>query len=171
MAKIGLLLQRPELRQEHTRLPVQSGLRQPRHWNPRLAKLPKGVHDSLRKFSQRSSRSGSLPRAHAELDGCLTAAVAVVLCGCRQVIDLVVDIRMWQDVFLAVKPELNKIAKLGTFCRDINMPLDAPDNCEAELPFFVMNITDEGDEGYVYMQHTSYWDYSKGSGAGKSDCA
>lgn len=97
--------------------------------------------------------------------------MVAVRCGCRQVIDLVVDMRMWQDVFLATKPELNSIAQLGTFCRDIGMPLDAPDNCEAELPFFIMNITDEGDEGYVYMQHTSMWDYSRGSGGGKSDCA
>jgi hypothetical protein len=88
-------------------------------------------------------------------------------CGSRQVIDVVVDIRMWADVFVEIKPTLNSIAKIGTFCRDLAMPLDAPDNCEAELPFFVMNITNEGEEGYVYMQHTSMWDYSTGSGAGK----
>ena len=89
------------------------------------------------------------------------------MCFCGQVIDVVVDIRMWADVFNAIKPTLNSITQIGTFCRDLAMPLDAPDNCEAELPFFVMNITNEGQEGYVYMQHTSMWDYSRGSGAGK----
>jgi len=83
-----------------------------------------------------------------------------------QVIDLVVDITLWPNVFFVTKPELGMTnVRIGTLCRDLSMPLDMPDNCETELPFMVMNITDEGYDGYVYMQHASMWDYSKVLGA------
>jgi hypothetical protein len=81
-----------------------------------------------------------------------------------QVIDLVVDINLWDEIFKESLPRLHDTVQLGTFCRDTGIPLDVPDNCETELPFFIMNITSEGFKGYAYLQHTSYWDYSKTSG-------
>lgn len=81
-----------------------------------------------------------------------------------QVIDLVVDISLWDEVFEVSLPELHETVQLGTFCRDTSIPLTVPDNCETELPFFVMNITNEGFRGYAYLQHTAYWDYSTSSG-------
>ena len=77
-----------------------------------------------------------------------------------QVIDLVVDHKLWTDVFMVIAPKVGEITQLGTFCRDTTIPLTLPDNCETELPFKVVNITDEGFAGYVYLQHTHMWDYS-----------
>jgi hypothetical protein len=77
-----------------------------------------------------------------------------------------VDINLWPNVFFVNKPELGDTnVRIGTLCRDLSLPLDLPDNCESELPFMVMNISDEGYGGYVYMQHASMWDYSKVLGA------
>jgi len=81
--------------------------------------------------------------------------------GLAQVIDLVVDVTLWPNVFLQQKPEINDIVQIGQFCRDINMPQNLPDNCETEVPFLVMNVTSEGHEGYAYLQHASIYDYSK----------
>ena len=85
-----------------------------------------------------------------------------------QVIDLVVDSSLWQE-WNKPKPTIGDTTHLGTFCRDISLPLDYPDNCVTKLPFWVMNITSEGQfglsnnpsGGYAYLQHASQWDYSK----------
>jgi len=88
----------------------------------------------------------------------------VYLCTIWQVIDIVVDVSLWSDIFKNIPPKLGEIAQIGTLCRDINMPYDAPDNCETALPFLVMNATDEGYKGYLYLQHTSYFDYAISTG-------
>ena len=78
-----------------------------------------------------------------------------------------VDSSLWQK-WQKNRPTIGQKTQLGTFCRDISLPLDYPDNCVTNLPFLVMNITSEGQfglsnnpsGGYAYLQHASQWDYS-----------
>ena len=74
------------------------------------------------------------------------------------------DMNLFQEFKISL-PKVGGITQLGTFCRDIKMPLDAADNCETRVPFWVMNITqDAGFAGYAHLQHTSWWDYSTNPG-------
>ena len=82
-------------------------------------------------------------------------------------IDVVVDIQLWFEVFRMETPSLGDIVRIGTFCRDLSIPITVPDNCETEMPFLVMNVTSEGFKGYAYLQHTSMWDYSRVPGTHK----
>jgi hypothetical protein len=103
-------------------------------------------------------------------------------CWILQTIDLVVDITLWRNVFNADphpdrEVRVGDLVQLGTFCRDINIPVNVDDNCETQLPFIVIKRTcgvdgpsspvcteaamREGQKGYLYLQHTHMWDYSK----------
>jgi len=166
LAKIAALLQRPGLRQNTPEYQCNSDCGNPNIGLKDKNKYPKAFLIRFVSWHLAAHNWLAVPRlVQSLMPNCSMCFCRMCFCG--QVIDVVVDIRMWADVFNAIKPTLNSITQIGTFCRDLAMPLDAPDNCEAELPFFVMNITNEGQEGYVYMQHTSMWDYSRGSGAGK----
>ena len=87
----------------------------------------------------------------------------------RFVIDVVVDVRLWFEQFKIDPPMVDTVVRVGTFCRDLSMPLNLPDNCETELPFWVMHITEDRDlkalfpdfAGYAHLRHTSMWDYGK----------
>ena len=138
---------------------MQSRLWQPKHWHGQR-KLPQGLFDPLCK-----SCPCLVPHTFSHADGGDTLIFLWLYLGTIwQVIDIVVDVLLWEDVFENIPPKLGQIAQIGTFCRDINMPYTAPDNCETELPFLVVNATNEGYNGYLYLQHTSYFDYAISAG-------